>query len=249
MVLMVTLGVVGTLNLPPAQAFLPHPPTVPTTFKHLDYVIQVQPDGDLLVNEHWEINFTQSTYHAFEQLFTAKTTGIEFGDIRGDGVNHIQRRKTVVPLSNIPVERADWYFPTTFNATRTFDIAYTIHGALGVGADQDWLDWHFLDESYGVSDPVTESTVTIKFSKPFQSSDLAVHDAYSYTAESRLITTKIPDASTVAIVGHDLYSNGFLEAEIAFPRDAASINHPKRGLFHKETDFLRARFHKTRGKQ
>jgi hypothetical protein len=131
------------------------------SYEQRDYAVQVLPNGDVAVVERWKVHFAGGPFHhAFLQIYLARTTGIDFGTATGASAGTQQVSNSTDGQGN-PVRRVEWDFPSTQDALRSFDIPYTIHGALGIGTSQAWLDWHFLDPGGQESFAVNESTVTV----------------------------------------------------------------------------------------
>ena len=115
------------------------------TYEQRNYAVRIQRDGTLQVSEHWQVHFSGGPFHhAFLALYPGETSGITFGQVTGDGVTNQQVSETTDSNGN-PMVQVAWDYPETSDATRSFDIPYTVQGALGIGTSQAWLDWHFLD--------------------------------------------------------------------------------------------------------
>ncbi|HEY1390326.1 MAG TPA: DUF2207 domain-containing protein, partial [Ktedonobacterales bacterium] len=131
------------------------------TYEQRNYVVQIQRDGTLQIKEHWQVHFSGGPFHhAFLALYLAKTSGITFGQVTGDGVTNQQVSETTDASGN-PMLQVAWDYPATSDATRTFDILYAVQGALGIGTSQAWLDWHFFDGGSETSFPVDAAEVRV----------------------------------------------------------------------------------------
>lgn len=184
------------------------------SYEQRNYAVQIRQDGSVVVNEHWQVHFSGGPFHhAFLQLYLAKTSGIAFGAVHGDGVTNQQTSQTTDAQGN-PMVQVAWDYPATSDATQSFDIPYTIQGALGIGTSQAWLDWHFLDGGSDNSFPVSVAEVRVTLPAATEAQQLAVN---TYVADSTL-QTATPDTRTVVVTGQQLQSNVPLEVEVAFPR-------------------------------
>lgn len=194
------------------------------TYEQRNYAVQIQHDGSLTVNEHWQVHFSGGPFHhAFLALYLAKTAGIAFGEVRGDGVTNQQVSQTTDAAGN-PMLQVTWDYPEATDATRSFDIPYTIQGALSVGTTQAWLDWHFLDGGSPNSFPVSAAEVRITLPAATDAQSLTIN---TYDSDGTL-RTATPDARTVVVTGNQLFSNNPLEVEVAFPHTqiADSVTRP-----------------------
>lgn len=152
-------------------------------YERRDYAVKILPTGDISMVEHWQVHFTGGPfYHAALQIYLAHTTGIDFGPVSG-ATDGTQQVTDIRGTWDNPMRRVDWDFPRTQDASRSFEIPYTIHGALGIGTEQAWLDWHFLiDRSEDSFTPywpsqgtvVDESTITLTLPAMTKVSDLSV---------------------------------------------------------------------------
>lgn len=183
------------------------------SYQRRDYAVKILRNGDVSVVEHWQVHFSGGPFHhAFLQIYLARTSGIDFGVVTGaaTGTQHVS--DSTDDQGN-PVRRVEWDFPSTQDASSSFDIPYTIHGGLGVGSSQAWLDWHFLDPGSQESFAVDESTVMVTLPATTKASDLDVKATYPNTQP----VVKMVEPTTVrAIVQHVATSNPF-EVMVAFP--------------------------------
>ena len=193
------------------------------TYEQRNYAVQIRHDGTMVITEHWQVRFTGGPFHhAFLALYLAKTSGIVFGKIAGENVINQQVSETTDATGN-PMLQLAWDYPPTTDATRTFDIQYTVDGALGVGTTQAWLDWHFLDGGSTNSFPVSAAEVRVTLPAATAAKDLAANTSDSDGA----LQTATPDTKTVVVTGKNLTSNVPMEVEIAFPRTQLDANLPR----------------------
>ena len=184
------------------------------TYEQRNYVVQIQRDGMIQVNEHWQVHFSGGPFHhAFLALYLAKTSGITFSQVAG-GVTNQQVSETTDASGN-PMVQVAWDYPETSDATRTFDIPYTVEGALGIGTSQAWLDWRFLDGGSETSFPVAAAEVRVTLPAVTNAQQWTVNTADS-DGTPQMAT---PDTRTVVVTGGQLTSNVPMEVGVAFPRD------------------------------
>src|SRR5690348_2215298 len=83
------------------------------TYEQRNYTVQIQHDGTLQVNEHWQVHFSGGPFHhAFLALYLAKTSGITFGHVTGDGMTNQQVSETTDASGN-PMLQVTWDYPAT----------------------------------------------------------------------------------------------------------------------------------------
>jgi Predicted membrane protein (DUF2207) len=191
----------------------PRVPAKSATYLRRDYTVTIQRNGDVHFVEHWQVQFTGGPFHtAFVRIYLVNTIGVHFGQVVGADPGSQMVSQTTDSYGN-PMTQLDWTFPSTQDATRSFDMPYTIHGGFGVGSPQAWLDWHFLDANDPSAPPVDESTITITLPAVTQASSLHLATADADTTP----TVKTLDASTVQVSAQHLAGGSPLEVEVAFP--------------------------------
>jgi hypothetical protein len=138
-------------------------------WERYDVDLVVQSNGDLRVTETQRINFTSGTFsEGFAQLLTTNTDGIDEVTVSEDGRLYTEVRSTFdVGVGEFAVDPAEggaldvvWGMGRTRNETRTFELAYTVHGAIRRYDQGNELQWNAL--SPGLRDfPVEAARVTI----------------------------------------------------------------------------------------
>lgn len=210
-------------------------------FERHDYTVTILPTGDVSVIEHWQVHIIGDPVgSAYLQIYLAHTTGIDFGPIAGAS------GQTVIPSSSRwdnPVRRVDWTFPPTqdaphnfdihyaaVNVTHSFDIPYTIHGALGIAPNQAWFDWHFVTgrseaglaqwSNGAIVDD--ECTITLIVPTAIKKGDLSVQATHLTTQP----TVRAVDASTVQVQVQHIQEigNSPIEVVATFPRSALAAS-------------------------
>lgn len=195
------------------------------TFVQRNYAVQIQANGDVQVVEHWQVRFSGGPFHtAHLDLHMLRTNGIDFGTVTGATPGSQHTSQTTDAAGN-PMAELIWDYAPTQDTTRSFDIPYTIHGALQVGTDQAWLDWTFLDPGSGETLAVNSATVTMTLPADAPSNTLGVQA----TDPDAAPTTSTPDARTATASVQSVVAGDPFEVEVAFPRSllAASVQRPK----------------------
>lgn len=144
-----------------------------------DVTLAIQSSGDLRVVERQRIRFTSGSFtFGFRDIPLDKTEGITNVSMSEPGVGAYAESSSEQPYSFKTSRQGgslviNWYFPPTENATRTFDLAYTVHGALRIHDSGDKLQWFAFptDRSFGIQEAST--TVVLPPGASFQIIDSA----------------------------------------------------------------------------
>ena len=131
-----------------------------------DVSLTVLPSGDLRVVERQRIRFTSGTFtFGYATIPLSKTEGIDDVVISEPGGTQYQETsfgEEPYTFTASPYEgdlEIRWYFPPTTNATRTFDLAYTAHGAIRVNDSGDKVQWFAIDNQRDF--PIESASVTV----------------------------------------------------------------------------------------
>lgn len=130
-----------------------------------DVTLAIQTNGDLRVVERQRIRFTSGSFtFGFRDIPLDKTGGISQVGISEPGVGSYAEASNNQPYTFKTSRQGgslviNWYFPPTENAVRTFDLAYTVHGALRIHDSGDKLQWFAFptDRAFGIQ----EASVTV----------------------------------------------------------------------------------------
>ncbi len=138
-------------------------------WERFDVDITVQSNGDLRVEETQVIDFTSGVFHeGFAQLLTDNTDGIDGVTVSENGQLYEEVGSSCcLSQGEFAVEPSDsntldviWNMGSTSNETRTFVLAYTVHGAIRRYAEGNEFQWNAI--SPGLHDfEIRESTVTV----------------------------------------------------------------------------------------
>jgi uncharacterized membrane protein YgcG len=131
-----------------------------------DVTLTVLPSGDLRVVERQRIRFTSGTFtFGYATIPLDKTEGIdqvaisEPGGAQYEEASFGEEPYTFTTSTYEGDLEIRWYFPTTANASRTFDLAYTVHGAIRIHESGDKLQWFAIDNQRDF--PIETASVTV----------------------------------------------------------------------------------------
>jgi predicted membrane protein DUF2207 len=185
------------------------------TYQQRTYDVHILRNGDVKVVEHWQAHFTGGPFHtAHLDLHLLRTNGIELGSVSGAAAGS-QKVSQVTDSTGNPMLRVAWEYPTTQNATRSFDIPYTIHGALQVGTDQAWFDWTYFDPYADETLTVDSGAVTVTLPAAAPSGALRIQATDPESAP----TTSLPSSSSARATVSEVSASAPFEVEVAFPRN------------------------------
>ncbi|HLE05330.1 MAG TPA: DUF2207 domain-containing protein, partial [Anaerolineales bacterium] len=135
-------------------------------WERFDVTLAIQPNGDLRVVERQRIRFTAGSFtYGFALIPLDKTQGIDqvsLSEPGGTVYREASSGEEPFTFETAQVENeleVRWYFPPTADAARTFDLAYTVHGAIRVYDSGDKLQWFAIDDERDF--PIEESSVTV----------------------------------------------------------------------------------------
>ncbi len=135
-------------------------------WERYDVFLTVQADGTMQVVERQSINFTSGTFtFGFAIIPLRNTEGIRNLAIsEPGGRTYLERSFTNDPYEFYTTRSGDeievrWYFPPVANETRTYDLSYTVDGAVRIYETGDKLQWLAIS---GERDfPIENATVTV----------------------------------------------------------------------------------------
>ena len=183
-----------------------------------DYIhgdIAVQRNGDMEITESQRFVFTRGTFtFAYRDIPLDRVERVDNIWVEENG-QRVGRTEVSTVGSSL---RVKWYYPTTSNASRTFNIHYVVHGGLRIyeGGDQVWWKAIFPDRDF----PVRSSRVTVHLPAPVAPSDLKVA-SYGTPAESSII-----DPQTVLFTATNIPPRAELEVRVQFPHGLVSASAP-----------------------
>lgn len=136
-------------------------------WEQFDVFLNVLPNGDLRVTERQTIQFTSGTFtFGFAVIPLDKTEGIVDISVSepDQGRVYNQTDYSIDPYTFWTSQTGDeleirWYFPPTTNNIRTFDLSYTVKGAVRIYEAGDKLQWIAIDNERDF--PIRDSVVQV----------------------------------------------------------------------------------------
>lgn len=188
--------------------------------------ITVLRNSDIEVVEKWEVRFVSGSFHkAFRTIPLKQGSSITGWQI-SEGDRFYRQSDSGQAHTFDVVQRGDeasitWYFPHTANATRTFNLQYTIRGALRIYPDGDQLYLTFIeaDRSY----PITSSRVIVHLPETFAADQIKLA---TYQNRRESYGTRIIDGQTVMFSGGPFAPGAAWEIRAQFPHGVVTANAP-----------------------
>jgi hypothetical protein len=158
------LALIATLLLAPT--FQARAQSKTLVWDRYDVSFTIQPNGDLRVVEHQQITFTSGTFtHGYRVIPLDKTNGISDVSISEPGGQTYQQVGYSGTPNTFTAEQSGgnleiyWYFPQLSDTTRSYDIAYTVHGGVRIYDTGDKLQWFAIDNQRDF--PIKEASATV----------------------------------------------------------------------------------------
>jgi hypothetical protein len=188
--------------------------------------VTIRPDGKVDICETWTVQFIGGPFKYARRIIPLnKVEAIAGWRISENGQPYQQATSGVANTYQVATEDnqriAIWYFTPTTDQTRTFEVCYTLVGALRIGETQDEFYWKFIepDRSY----PVEAVQVKLNLPKTFAPSDL---EASTYVNGSQKDGAQVVDSATVTFTGGPIKPNQEWELRVRFPHGAVSAAPP-----------------------
>ncbi|MDI7275135.1 MAG: DUF2207 domain-containing protein, partial [Anaerolineae bacterium] len=203
-----------------AQAGLARPARADDKTYHWDYIdvdITIQPNGDLDIVERHCYVFTEGSFtYAYRDVPLTRVESIDDVWVEEDGQRYGSDRLRVEHRD--ASLRITWYYPSTRNASRTFDLHYRARGALRIYEGGDQLYWKaiFSDRDFAV----LRSRVTVHLPAALAGADLKVA-SYGVSAEYEVV-----DSQTVRFATGRVRPGEELEVRIQFPHGLLAAGKP-----------------------
>ncbi|MCL5997021.1 MAG: DUF2207 domain-containing protein [Chloroflexi bacterium] len=175
-------------------------------WNNLDVDITVMPNGELQIVETNIINFTSGSFSfGYRDIDTSRLTGIR--DVQVTELGQPLQVETSRPESDI--YRIKYYFSPARNEARTFEIAYTIQGAVRYYPEGDQVYWKAVyPDRNGYA--VLNSRVTVKLPDSATATQAATYGA-------RANVTGAGESTVVAVAQEPIDSGQELEIRVQFP--------------------------------
>jgi len=193
-------------------------------WERFDVYMTVLPTGELQVVERQAITFTSGTFtFGYREIPLDKTEGIydvsisEPGrgqysfDYSGDAYTYY----TEPQGDNLYIK---WFFPPTADTTLTFDLAYTVAGAIRIHDEGDRLQWFAIGDGFDFPIKASNVVVTLPRGADFLEIDSAgASMAWDVSGDGRSVT--YVSQGTVS-------TSDVIEIGVAFTHGAIPANSP-----------------------
>ncbi len=192
--------------------------------------IFIRPDGRVEVVETWEVRFRggpfQRAYRSipFRRLEAVQDWRVEEDGRAYRGVDDEAQAEpyTFWVAEDVWESRVVWYFPPTRDATRTFTLRYTLHGALWIADEGDRFFYTFVeaDRAY----PIDEARAIVHLPQAFTPAVLTTATFRDAEASDDAVT--FPSPGTVVFQTHDLAPGEAWEIGVRWPHAAVQATPP-----------------------
>jgi hypothetical protein len=199
-------------------------PRAGVSFQRRSYDVRIARNGDVTVRERWDTTFSGGPFDsATLGVYLAHTTGVDFSAVEG-ATPGSEKATDVDDKAGSRIRQLTWSFPAAHDESRTFTIAYTIHGAMAQNSSKAWFDWHFLDGAGRSAIQANSVAITITPPAALSVGDVQAQAVYPGATLKPTVGT----GGAVTISTQSLNSGASLEALIVLPRSAldASIKRP-----------------------
>ncbi|MBI3912733.1 MAG: DUF2207 domain-containing protein, partial [Chloroflexi bacterium] len=194
------------------------------TVPRRDIEIQIQPNGDVNFNETWQVQFSGSPpfTFAFRGILLQRVDSITNFLVSEGGRAYSQSSSESANTFRVYAEEGQqfvrWYFPPTTNQTRTFNLQYTLRGALRIydGGDQLW--WKVIEEDRAYT--IQNSTTTVRLPAEFPTDQIL---AAVTTGKGE---ASIRDGKTIVFISSNLTPAQELEIRVQFPHGVVTASAP-----------------------
>ncbi|MGD8814887.1 MAG: DUF2207 domain-containing protein [Anaerolineales bacterium] len=160
-----------------------------------DVYMTVLPTGELQIVERQTITFTSGTFtFGYREIPLDKTEGITNVAVSQMGVGGYSYGYSGNPYTFYTETEGGhlnirWYFPQAANTTMTFDISYTVLGAIRIHDDGDRLQWFAIDNIRDFPIMASNVTITLPSGARFLEVDSAgARVAWEVSADEKTVT-------------------------------------------------------------
>lgn len=182
-----------------------------------DAEITLHKEGNVDVTETWVVDFQGGPFHfAFRTIPFEKISSLVFDGVSENGKAYTRDSSEAPNTYTIDSPSGErtitWYFATTENATRTFQLTYHMTDALRVydGGDQFW--WKFVESDRAYT--INSSHVTLHLPSNFEVSQLK---AATYINGNETGGAQIVDGQTIEFSGGPFPPDTEWEIRAQFP--------------------------------
>src|ERR687885_476637 len=204
----------------------PYPEGQSVVVTRRDGDVRIATNGDIQVRETWQVRFAGGPFHfAFRPIPLDRVESISGWGVSESGQAYREasgEQPGTFQLENTNSQsKITWYFAPTSDASRTFVLAYTLHGALRIYPAGDQFFWKFVEADRQYSIEASQVTVTLPAS--FASNTLLTQ-TYLNTTEAG--PGQIVDGQTVAFTGGPFAGGTTWEIRVQFPHGVVSAAPP-----------------------
>ena len=229
--LLVTLLLAGLLTHNPALARSPGSGLAQDktlVWNRYDVNLTVQQNGDMLLEEIQEIEFTSGTFRfGFATIPLDRVeniSAVQVAEIMPDDSVREYRPNSTSEYGFTTAVVDDeleitWYFPATANSSHTYVLRYRVEGSLRIYPDGDQVWWKAIPADHNF--PIRHSTITVAPPQTFSKSELVV-DAYGHPIDNAGYT----DRGAVVFTAGDIPAGQELEVRVQFPHGVVQAQPP-----------------------
>ncbi len=188
-----------------------------------DVDITILKNGDVQVNETWRTQFIGGPFtFAFRGVALDKVVSVGNFKVSEGRLAYQQNSSGAANTYQVYQDSGQqfvkWFFPPTTNETRTFNIQYTLVGALRIytGGDQFWWKIIEADRSYTIEN----STITVHLPASFPT------DQIKAAVTTGTGTATVRDGQTVQFTASNLGNGDELEIRVQFPHGVVTAAPP-----------------------
>ena len=187
-----------------------------------DADMTINKDGSVQIVETWVVDFQGGPFRfAFRAIPFNNISSLVFEGVRERGEEYLRAGSETPNTYTVESKAGErvitWYFEPTTNATRAFELRYTITDALRIydGGDQFW--WKFVESDRGY--PINAARVVLHLPGNFPRNELL---AATYTDERETDGANIIDGSTIEFTAGRLPAYTEWEIRAQFPHGAVT---------------------------
>jgi uncharacterized membrane protein len=188
------------------------------TVERRDGSYTIASDGTVQVIETWRVRFSGGPFRfAFRSIPLNRVQAIDGWGVREAGRAYREASGEASGTFTLDSENNErkitWYFDQTSDATRTFELRYTLHGALRIYPGGDQLFWKFIESDRAYT--IEAARVVVTLPANFNADQIRSTTYRNATEEAESSRTLGPNS--VEFVGGPFPSNTEWEIRTTFP--------------------------------
>jgi uncharacterized membrane protein YgcG len=218
----ILLMVVALVGMTALSVSVAHAQSKSVVVERRDAEMLLHPDGHVDVVETWVVNFQGGPFrYAFRTIPFNRISSLQFRGVSENGQAY-QRSGGEIPntfevTSDAGERTLTWYFEPTTNATRTFELRYTLYDALRVYDEGDQFWWKFVESERGY--PIQSARVKMQLPSEFPPNQIL---ATTYVNGQARSGTDIVNGSAVNFSGGPFADGTEWEIRVQFPHGAVT---------------------------